>query len=500
MHATRPILASIVLLPLFLLDSAVFAQTTTRRIAIVESPTVVDITIPTGVVQVFQFDGPIVRYDEPASPYFRFLPPSGPNELRIEVRADAHNAVIKPAVVVGKHDPYKVTFNIRASRYETVSTAIVSRFDPQIVSKLQYSLAEAMTALDEQEKLCVKQVQSVREETDERMQDNSMRTILTALGSGYVSTTLSSQPSECTGSDVVLCGLQWADMGNFGVLRFVAYSHQDLREYRDLKILDDADRDHAIMVSINGADPVPAGRAHFAVEPLERAEVAVIVTDPVRMGTQVRVSLSRAKGVPDFQIIDLRPQKPPPPTPPVGFGRITIRVQPSFGAVWLANPIDKEELDATTIMGLGVRGSYALHKMFAVEADLTGIQSNDASFNDVPVAGRMGDILRSTKGARVLFGGAFRIGTKYQPFVRGGFGAQVVDHDVRFATGQGTTTGPGDGLSFNGTVWFGSGLDIQLGQHWTAGAGLSAMFYTAGTQSVEGGVQLGYGWGGYVRD
>jgi hypothetical protein len=158
-----------------------------------------------------------------------------------------------------------------------------------------------------------------------------------------------------------------------------------------------------------------------------------------------------------------------------------------------------------TLMGLGVRVAWAATTEVSVDTELTGIRSSDASFRDVSFEGTTGDILRNMKGARFVFTGTLRKGGTYQPFVRLGAGLQVIDHDVRLVTGATTTTGPGDGLALDGLVTLGSGFDIKLGEHWTAGAGFSFFGGFSGTKTaafstaIEGGIHVGYGWGGYKR-
>jgi len=300
---------------------------------------------------------------------------------------------------------------------------------------------------------------------------------------------------DCRGIDVMICGLQWNRLHEDGVLRFVIYNAtlQDLDVSQVFVVRHG--HDHLAGAAMIGQVILENG-ATVRIGPMQRTQGSVIVHEPHQVGEELELTIAGDKPITSrvvsLRVIDLRPLN--------GSGRITIRVQPSFGAVWLANPVNKDELDATSIMGLGVRGSYAFTTAVSVEAEFDGIQSSDASFTNVPVDGVMGDILRSTKGARFLLGGALRIGQKYQPYARLGVGAQVVNHDVRFITGQNITEGPGDGLSLDPLAFFGTGLDIQLGRHWAAGTGFSLVVQSGGQKTLEGGIQLGYGWGGYVRD
>lgn len=525
MRATT--LASIALLPSLFLDSAAFAQP--KLVPIVQSPAVVDMTVPTGAVVVFEFDRAIRRIDKPTSPYFRFLTPSGPNEIRLEIADNAHNATIKPVVDIGTK--YIATLDIRASQTEPHTTRAVKLFwvNHTASSKLMKSLfraqvnelkakLDAMTAqwtaaVAERDsattllKLEQERVRALEQGHAELAAENTKLgkhashyaelSLLRQFDGKHSMITLMKSADDCRGTDVMLCGLEWTRLHDKGVLRFVVYNPT----LRDLDVSQvfalRRGGDNVAGAAILGETTLEDGTTG-TIRPMQRVHASVIVREPHQVGEAIQLAIAGANRSPiasrhvSLRVIDLRPQN--------GEGRVTIRVQPSIGAVWLANPVDDKELDAATLMGLGVRVSYGLHTKFTVDAELAGIQSNDAAFSDVSYEGTTGDMLRSTKGARLLFGGALRLGEKYQPFFRLGVGAQVVDHDVRFTSGQNTTTGPGDGIAFAMLGWFGSGLDIQLGKHWTLGAGLQAIAQTSGSTSIEGGVQLGYGWGGYVRD
>jgi len=303
------------------------------------------------------------------------------------------------------------------------------------------------------------------------------------------------QYDECkrTGRGIVPCGRFWSELNDYGVLHLTVYNFT-AHEYRfsRIRIIGELSGDVTGWVRIGTAEPTRSDQVEGRIPANGQLALSMIVRDPKRAGSRLHVELSGADVHTAARLVDLV-------GPPAGRGRITIRLQPSIGARWLANPVDDKDLGAAMLVGIGVRGSYAFLKAFAIEAELAGIRSNDARFIDAT----MGEIHRSINGARFLLGGAVRLGEKYQPYARLGVGAQGVDHDVRVMTDQNPTTGPGDGFSLDVLFTFGTGIDVQLGKNWTAGTGFNFVTGLKSTKSssfnsgIEGGIYLGYGWGGY---
>ena len=184
-------------------------------------------------------------------------------------------------------------------------------------------------------------------------------------------------------------------------------------------------------------------------------------------------------------------------------GRVTIQVQPMYGVMWLANPLLDGQLDSTSLRGLGVRASYGVNRLFALEGEIVGASSGNARFDGMTFQNMEGIVTRNARLGRVLIGGVASMGYRYVPTLRLGIGFQGADSATRFvpATG-GEVAGPDVGFEIAAFFSFGAGLDLRLGKHWRVGAhGAYSQSIGATSRSLEIGVHLGYGWtpGGVVE-
>jgi hypothetical protein len=181
---------------------------------------------------------------------------------------------------------------------------------------------------------------------------------------------------------------------------------------------------------------------------------------------------------------------------------LSLHVQAVGGAIWLGDGIDLEELDATTLKGLGVRVEYELSKRLSVEGELMGASTGDAEFRGVAYEGMQGDLMRSAALGRVQIGGVLRLGKKkIIPTVRLGLGLQGASHDAVFTPAAGASVEPDVGFELSAIVHFGAGLDVRLGEHFLAGAGVTAILVAsrftaepASSNAIEAGLHLGYSW------
>ncbi len=181
--------------------------------------------------------------------------------------------------------------------------------------------------------------------------------------------------------------------------------------------------------------------------------------------------------------------------------QIAVSLRILGGAFFIGDNTGQNVIDSTHLTGLGVRVSKGLAKLWAFEAELLGARSGEASFANVNWQGMDGDLVRQASLARVLFGGALRLGDKISPTVRLGVGGQIASHDSSFTTNDGTSMdGPGNSLEFDLLWSVGAGIDVRLGKSWVVGGALSGIGVAKSLSgggvsgSFEAGVHIGYGW------
>ena len=182
-------------------------------------------------------------------------------------------------------------------------------------------------------------------------------------------------------------------------------------------------------------------------------------------------------------------------------GRITLQVQPTYGAVWLANPLVDGAQGATSLTGGSVRVSYGINRLFAFEGELSGASSGSVRFDGMMFQNEPGQLTRNASIGRARLGGVVRLGHQVIPTMRLGIGFQGSNHDSRFLpTGGGDMPGPESGFKSDLFFSFGAGVDIRLGEHWMAGMDVSAIGVAKSLDtesiggSVEAGLHVSYSW------
>ena len=177
-------------------------------------------------------------------------------------------------------------------------------------------------------------------------------------------------------------------------------------------------------------------------------------------------------------------------------GRVTIQVQPMYGAIWLANPLRADKLEATSLTGLGLRVAYGFNRYFSLEGELAAASSGSAGFDGMTFQDQQGVVLRNARLGRAQLGGMLRLGQTYVPTARLGIGFQGISHNTRFVpeTG-GEMAGPDLGFEAKAYFSFGAGFDVRLGNRWSIGW-LASFAQSIGTEisSVTTGIHLSYGW------
>jgi hypothetical protein len=177
-------------------------------------------------------------------------------------------------------------------------------------------------------------------------------------------------------------------------------------------------------------------------------------------------------------------------------GWLSLQAQGLAGFLWLANPLETEKLDATSVIGLGVRFTYSVMSFLFFEAAAVGARSGESRFADVMFDGVQGDLLRSAKLGRMQGGFLMYFSdSSYRPFIRAGLGLQGASHTAELEVGGVRMPGPEVGFELNPLWFFGAGVDMRLGSHIVAGVGLSIeQLVGSSSRSIEAGVHLGYSW------
>jgi hypothetical protein len=187
---------------------------------------------------------------------------------------------------------------------------------------------------------------------------------------------------------------------------------------------------------------------------------------------------------------EIRPAPPPDPEK----DKVSLHLQGVYGAVWLGDGAGLDKSDATSLKGLGVRAQYAFNRYIAVEGEALGASTGTARFEGVTYDGMQGDLTRSASLGRVQFGGVLRLGKQIVPLLRLGVGLQGASHRGTLTTATGEAPGP-DAFEFDTIFFYGTGLDIRLGDHFRAGITLSGVQrFSSGFQAIEAGIHLGYAW------
>ncbi|MCG8419475.1 MAG: porin family protein [Proteobacteria bacterium] len=157
------------------------------------------------------------------------------------------------------------------------------------------------------------------------------------------------------------------------------------------------------------------------------------------------------------------------------------------GAFWISNGQvgDGRELDATTFYGLGVRVTKGFSELIALEGEIAGGSTGDASFGS--------ELTRRAKFGRLLIGGVLRLGHKTIPTVRAGLGLQGTDYDSLSAAMK-----PDDSIEFSPLWYAGVGVSYRTSEQIIIGADASfAQSSSAEPQApliIQMGFHIGYGW------
>ena len=343
------------------------------------------------------------------------------------------------------------------------------------------------------------ELEKQRTEYETSLRRDEQAALLQGVANGNTSTVLLDDPESCSGGDVAICGLEWMNLGRYGVLRFVV-NNTSKADFPARSIhVSPIGEIHSRAGSVQIGDKAPVDSSDFdAVFPRgQRVKAAVIVNDPDTVGSSLRMIVhGNLSALTAIKVIDLRP-KP-------GEGLITLGLQGIYGAVWLANPVEPGQLGATSSTGLALRIRYGFSRRWSFEGELAGTRSGSVEFAGVTVEGQPGDVVREALVARVLVGGVLHFGDRFRPMIRAGLGFQGVSHGSRFTpTGGVDQDGPGAEFEVVGLWMVGLGFEARLTEHWTAG--LETRFVGTATSSdgegraFEGGLHLSYQWATRTR-
>lgn len=379
---------------------------------------------------------------------------------------------------------------------KTLADERTKHLEEKHAADLQSMATRHQADLDEARAGYESELEKQRTEYETSLRRDEQAALLQGVANGNTSTVLLDDPESCSGDDVAICGLEWMNLGRYGVLRFVV-NNTSKADFPARSIhVSPIGEIHSRAGSVQIGDKAPVDSSDFdAVFPRgQRVKAAVIINNPDTVGSSLRVFLQGASTVlTAIKVVDLRP-KP-------GEGLITLGLQGIYGAVWLANPTDAQDLGPTSLMGLALRVRYGFNRRWSFEGQLAGARSGSAEFVGVTVDGQSGDVARDASMARLLAGGVLHFGDKYRPMIRAGLGFQGVSHDSRFTpSGGAEQTGPGSGFEIGLLWYFGVGVEARLSSNWTAGLNVKgigvATSLGAGDSAgvFEGGIHLGYQW------
>lgn len=175
-------------------------------------------------------------------------------------------------------------------------------------------------------------------------------------------------------------------------------------------------------------------------------------------------------------------------------GRVSLQLQALYGALWLPSPADSEDIDATSVKGLGLRGTYGFNTMLSVAAEIVGASSGKASYGEVMHEGMTGDLTQSAKLGRVEFSGMLQFGETVVPIIRAGLGGYGSSRHADFLVAGQEREAPETPFEVNGYWVLGAGADLRSGPV-IAGVGLSLLSaFGDQTRSVELSVHIGGSW------
>lgn len=177
-------------------------------------------------------------------------------------------------------------------------------------------------------------------------------------------------------------------------------------------------------------------------------------------------------------------------------GRVTLQLQPLFGAMWLANPLEDSPLGMASVNGFSVRAAYGFNRFLSVEGELSGAFSGPARFSGMAYNNMQGVLTRDAQFGRAQIGGLLKLGHRYVPTLRLGIGLQGTDHRAEFTPEGGQSVdGPELGFQAKAYFTFGAGFDVRFGNGWLAGLDATFAQLIADESSVLLiGLHVGYSW------
>ena len=173
--------------------------------------------------------------------------------------------------------------------------------------------------------------------------------------------------------------------------------------------------------------------------------------------------------------------------------QLIIGIRLLYGACWIPDGLETDNLDATSCTGLGFRLTKGISQLIGFEAEIAAIQTDKASFDNVTVADTEGTLTRSASLGRIQLGGVLRFGDQVIPTARVAVGLQATSHENDF-TAPDVAPGLDQATKFTRLLNIGIGVDIRVGDSLMAGVGTSAIFLGDRLESVDAGVTVSYGW------
>ena len=251
---------------------------------------------------------------------------------------------------------------------------------------------------------------------------------------------------------------------------------------------------HARAVYVEDGRIDPNDKTLTTVPRGRRQQMAVLIDDPDGLGDYVTLAVTEPDGSRRIQRTKIPVWDLTPP-PDENVGKITLSVKGVLGAVWLADGVGADRLEATMLRGIGIGATYGFTEYWNVQVDAIGANSRSANFGEIISDGELGDLERSVSLARFQVGGLLRWGQRYLPSIRLGAGLQIARH--RSAFFGATSSQPKSSLEFTTYLSLSAGLDMRINDNVIAGITASIVEPRDRemlSRTIHAGFHLSYDW------
>lgn len=259
-------------------------------------------------------------------------------------------------------------------------------------------------------------------------------------------------------------------------------------------------RNKVLLDSVVTSEPAQIDGVLVTVEPGQNvrgvARIPQVTDDDIRLMKLSFVSdagklLSANQGIEFFPLTDREQENRQRDAE--AEGRITLLFHALLGAIWLANPLDKEELDAARLTGVALGARYGFNRYLAFGGDVSMAWSKQARFAE----NTPGELTRDAILGRVSAGLVLQFGREITPIFQAGVGLQGLRHNADYVSMPG---GPDTDFELEAFWYFGGGVEVPLSGGLRLGVDLSVFgealkMASDGTSAVlQLGAYAAYSW------